>query len=51
MEASTSTRYLEFDERRKKREALAADEADDVELKSLETKLKRRSKKPDMPSS
>jgi hypothetical protein len=51
METSTSARYLEFDRRRKKQDALAADEADDRELKSLETKLKRRSEKPEKPTS
>jgi hypothetical protein len=51
METSTSARYIEFDEHRKKQEALAADEADDVELKSLETRLKRRSKKSEKLSS
>jgi hypothetical protein len=45
MEASTSARYLDFDERRRKQEARAADEADDAELKSIETKLSRRPKK------
>jgi len=45
MEANTFTRYLDFDERRKKQEARAADEADDAELKSIETKLSRRPKK------
>jgi hypothetical protein len=47
MEAATSERYLDFDQRRKQQEALAADEADDAELKSLEAKLKRRANKPD----
>ncbi len=45
MEANTFTRYLDFDERRKKQEARADDEADDAELKSIETKLSRRPKK------
>jgi hypothetical protein len=44
MEASTSALYLDFDARRKKQEALAADQADDAELRSLEAKLKRRPK-------
>lgn len=45
MEASTSARYLEFDQRRQEQEAIAADQADEAELKSLEAKLKRRPKK------
>lgn len=45
MEATTAARYLNFDERRRQQEALAADEADDAELKSIETKLSRRPKK------
>jgi hypothetical protein len=48
MEASTSALYLDFDARRKKEEALAADQADETELKSIEAKLKRRPK-PDSP--
>jgi hypothetical protein len=44
MEASTTVLYLDFDERRKKQEALAADQADDAELKAVESKLKRRPK-------
>ena len=51
MEAATAARYLDFDGRRKNQEALAADQADESELKSLESKLKRRSRKPDKPSS
>jgi len=47
MEAATAARYLDFDDRRKQQEALAADQADEAELKSLEAKLKRRPKKPD----
>ncbi len=42
MESSTSARYLDFDDRRKKQEAIAADQADESELKSIEAKLKRR---------
>ncbi len=45
MEATMAARYLDFDERRRKQEALADDEADDAELKSIETKLSRRPKK------
>jgi hypothetical protein len=44
MEESTKALYLEFDERREKQEALAADQADEAELKSIEAKLKRRPK-------
>lgn len=42
METSTGALYLEFDARRKKQETLAADQADDAELKSIEAKLKHR---------
>ena len=42
MESSTSARYLDFDDRRKKQEAIADDQADEAELKSIEAKLKRR---------
>lgn len=45
MEASTGALYLEYDARRKKQEALAADQADEAELKSIEAKLKRRKAK------
>jgi hypothetical protein len=45
MESSTNALYLDFDARRKKQEALAADQADEAELKSIEAKLKRRGKK------
>lgn len=51
MEVATAARYLDFDERRTKQEALAADQADEAELKSLEAKLKRRPRKPQKPSS
>jgi hypothetical protein len=44
METSTTALYLDFDERRKKQEALAADQADDAELKAVESKLKHRPK-------
>lgn len=50
MEAATGALYLEYDARRKKQEALAADQADEAELKSIEAKLKRRPHKPDSPS-
>lgn len=42
MEERTTALYVDFDERRKKQEALAADQADEAELKALEAKLKRR---------
>lgn len=42
MEISTNALYHDFDTRRKKEEALAADQADEAELKSLEAKLKKR---------
>jgi hypothetical protein len=42
MEATTGALYLEYDARRKKQEALAADQADEAELKSIEAKLKKR---------
>jgi hypothetical protein len=44
MERSTAALYLDFDDRRKKQEAMAADEADEAELKSVEEKVKRRPK-------
>lgn len=42
MELITSERYADFDQRRKTQEAIAADKADEVELKALEDKLKHR---------
>lgn len=45
MEAATSARYAEFEQRRTQQEALAADQADEAELKSLEAKIKRRPRK------
>jgi len=50
MEISTNALYVDFDDRRKKQEALTADQADEAELKSIETKLKRRPQKPDSPA-
>ena len=44
METKTNELYLDFDQRRKKQEALEADLEDEAELKALETKLKRREK-------
>jgi hypothetical protein len=45
MEERTGELYLEFDQNRKKQEALQADQQDEADLKTLETKLKRRPKK------
>lgn len=45
MEAHTGELYLEFDAQRKQREAAAADQQDEAELKALETKIKHRPKK------
>ncbi|MEF9978463.1 MAG: virulence RhuM family protein [Thermomonas sp.] len=45
MESTTEARYLDFEARRKKQEALTADQADEAELKSIEAKLTRRPKK------
>ncbi|HRK05442.1 MAG TPA: virulence RhuM family protein [Chlorobiota bacterium] len=42
MEARTEELYLEFDQQRKKQEALAADQQDEADLKALETKIKKR---------
>jgi hypothetical protein len=44
MENITTRRYLDYDARRKRSEAQAADEADEAELKALEQKLDRRNK-------
>jgi len=45
METKTSALYLDYDQRRKTREAQAADQEDEAELKTLEDKIKRRPKK------
>jgi hypothetical protein len=45
MESKTNTLYLDYDQRRKKQEALEADQHDETDLKALETKIKRRPKK------
>ena len=45
MEARTGELYLKFDQDRKQREALEADQQDEADLKALETKIKRRPKK------
>ena len=44
MEERTTELYLEYDQQRKTREARDADAEDEAELKSLESKLKRRPK-------
>jgi hypothetical protein len=41
----SSVVYRQFDQGRKRQEALAADQQDEPELKALETKRKRRPKK------
>lgn len=45
MESKTSALYLDYDQRRKTEEALAADQADEADLKALEAQIKRRPKK------
>jgi len=40
MEQQASKRYAEFDQRRRTQEAIAADKADEAELKALENKIK-----------
>lgn len=45
MEARTGELYLQFDQDRKKREAIEADRQDEADLQALESKLKRRPKK------
>jgi hypothetical protein len=45
METKTSALYLDYDQRRKKQEAQAADQEDEADLRALETKIKRRPKK------
>jgi len=42
MEANTSELYLDYDQSRKKQEAIQADQTDEAELKSIEAKIKRR---------
>ncbi len=44
MELTTNALYLDYDQRRKKQEALQADAQDDAELKALENNLKKRPK-------
>ena len=45
MEERTTKLYLEFDSQRKRCEAAEADQQDEADLKSLETKIKRQRKK------
>lgn len=45
MEAHTGELYRQFDQNRKKQEAIQADQHDEADLKALETKIKRRPKK------
>ena len=45
LETQTNALYLDYDQRRKKQEAQAADQEDEADLKALETKIKRRPKK------
>ena len=45
MEERTGELYLQFDQNRQKYEAAEADQQDEADLKALETKIKRRSKK------
>jgi len=42
MEARTAELYLRFDQDRKWQEAIAVDQQDEVDLKALESTLKRR---------
>lgn len=42
METRTGELYLKFDQGRKRLEAVRADQQDEADLKSLETKIKRR---------
>jgi hypothetical protein len=44
MEARTGELYQQFDQERKRQEAIAADQQDEAELTALETKIKRRQK-------
>lgn len=45
MEARTGELYLQFDQDRKRQEAIQADQQDEADLTALETKIKRRPKK------
>lgn len=42
MEARTAELYQQFDQQRRKQEALQADQQDEADLQALESKLKRR---------
>ena len=44
MEARTGELYLQFDQDRKRAEAIAADQQDEADLQALETEIKRRPK-------
>ncbi|PND38806.1 hydroxyacid dehydrogenase [Paucibacter aquatile] len=44
MEARTGELYQQFDQERKRQEAIAADQQDEADLAALETKIKRRPK-------
>lgn len=44
MEARTGELYQQFDQERKRQDAIAADRQDEAELQALETKIKRRPK-------
>ena len=45
MESRTGAQYLQFDQDRKRQEAIQADQQDEAELTALESKIKRRPKK------
>ena len=45
MDSKTNALYLDYDQRRKTQEALAADQQDEIELKALENQIKQRPKK------
>ena len=45
METKTSALYLDYDQKRKKQEAIEADAEDETDLKAIENKIKRRTKK------
>jgi hypothetical protein len=45
METKTSALYLDYDQRRKMKEALESDQEDEAALEALETKIKRRPRK------
>jgi hypothetical protein len=45
MEAHTDALYLQFDQERKKQEALQADLEDEIDLAALENQIKKRRQK------